>query len=73
MNEASNEIPRQYLDCSRAHGMMSWRPRWAVQASRVAQMCVEITKESLRTNVSVRDRHIPISPHPHIPFDVGWK
>jgi CDP-glucose 4,6-dehydratase len=30
LNQASNEIPRQYLDCSRARTLMDWRPRWTV-------------------------------------------
>jgi CDP-glucose 4,6-dehydratase len=31
MNEASREIPRQYLDCSRAREAMDWHPRWSVE------------------------------------------
>ncbi len=27
LNEASHEIPQQYLDCSKARRMMEWRPR----------------------------------------------
>ncbi len=31
LNEASYEIPRQYLDCTRARETMGWRPRWSVE------------------------------------------
>jgi CDP-glucose 4,6-dehydratase len=30
MNQATNEIPRQYLDCSRARTRMQWAPRWGL-------------------------------------------
>lgn len=30
LNEASREIPRQYLDCTRAREAMGWHPRWSV-------------------------------------------
>lgn len=31
LNEASNEIVNQYLDCSKAQKMLSWRPRYGRQ------------------------------------------
>jgi CDP-glucose 4,6-dehydratase len=31
LNEASREIPRQYLDCTRARDAMNWHPRWSVE------------------------------------------
>jgi hypothetical protein len=30
LNEASHEIPRQYLDCSKARRMMDWRPAFTL-------------------------------------------
>lgn len=33
MNQASNEIPRQYLDCTKARTRMSWRPKWSMDDS----------------------------------------
>ena len=29
LNEATAEIPRQYLDCTKARTLMSWKPRWS--------------------------------------------
>lgn len=29
-NEASNEIPRQYLDCAKARRLLDWTPRWSL-------------------------------------------
>ena len=31
LNEATHEIPRQYLDCTRARTLLGWRPRWSVE------------------------------------------
>lgn len=31
LNEASHEIPRQYLDCSKARQLLSWRPRFGME------------------------------------------
>jgi CDP-glucose 4,6-dehydratase len=28
LNEATHEIPKQYLDCAKARTRMDWRPRW---------------------------------------------
>jgi CDP-glucose 4,6-dehydratase len=33
MNQASNEIPRQYLDCAKARRRMEWRPKWSMDES----------------------------------------
>jgi CDP-glucose 4,6-dehydratase len=33
MNQASNEIPRQYLDCAKARARMEWRPKWSMDES----------------------------------------
>lgn len=30
LNQASNEIPRQYLDCTRARGLLGWKPTYEV-------------------------------------------
>ena len=30
LNEASHEIPRQYLDCSKARKLLGWRPRFGM-------------------------------------------
>lgn len=30
LNEASNEIPRQYLDCSKARRMLDWKPTYSL-------------------------------------------
>jgi CDP-glucose 4,6-dehydratase len=30
LNEASHEIPRQYLDCAKARRMMGWRPSFTM-------------------------------------------
>lgn len=32
-NQATNEISRQYLDCTKAHRLMEWEPRWKLDAS----------------------------------------
>src|SRR5262249_11244046 len=29
LNEATHEIPRQYLDCGKARRLLDWRPRWS--------------------------------------------
>ncbi|MBI1789945.1 MAG: GDP-mannose 4,6-dehydratase, partial [Acidobacteria bacterium] len=31
LNQASHEIPRQYLDCSKARRMMGWQPRYSLE------------------------------------------
>lgn len=31
LNEASHEIPRQYLDCTKARRMLGWRPRYTLE------------------------------------------
>jgi CDP-glucose 4,6-dehydratase len=31
LNEAQHEIPRQYLDCSKAHALLGWRPASAFE------------------------------------------
>jgi CDP-glucose 4,6-dehydratase len=31
LNEASNEIPRQYLDCSKAQRLLGWKPVFSVE------------------------------------------
>ena len=31
LNEANHEIPRQYLDCSKARRMLSWEPRYGLE------------------------------------------
>jgi CDP-glucose 4,6-dehydratase len=28
LGEAQHEIPRQYLDCAKAHGRLGWQPRY---------------------------------------------
>lgn len=33
LNQATNEIPRQYLDCTKARRRMGWEPRWTLEAS----------------------------------------
>jgi CDP-glucose 4,6-dehydratase len=33
LNEASHEIPRQFLDCSKAHRMLNWKPEYALEDS----------------------------------------
>lgn len=33
LNQATNEIPRQYLDCARARRRMQWAPRWSLDES----------------------------------------
>jgi CDP-glucose 4,6-dehydratase len=33
LNQASNEIPKQYLDCTKARRRMSWEPRWTLEES----------------------------------------
>jgi len=30
-NQATHEIPRQYLDCSKARKWLSWSPRWTIE------------------------------------------
>ncbi len=33
MNQATNEISRQYLDCAKARARMQWAPRWTLDAA----------------------------------------
>jgi CDP-glucose 4,6-dehydratase len=33
LNQASNEIPRQYLDCAKARARLGWRPRHSLESS----------------------------------------
>ncbi|HSB55712.1 MAG TPA: hypothetical protein VLD58_15230, partial [Gemmatimonadales bacterium] len=33
LNQASHEIQRQYLDCTKARSMMGWRPRFTLEAA----------------------------------------
>ena len=33
LNRASNEIPKQYLDCAKARARLSWAPHWTLDAS----------------------------------------
>lgn len=35
LNQASNEIPKQYLDCARARRRLGWEPRWTLEDSLV--------------------------------------
>lgn len=35
LNQATNEIPRQYLDCAKARTRLGWRPRHSLDASLV--------------------------------------
>jgi CDP-glucose 4,6-dehydratase len=35
LNEASHEIPKQYLDCSKAKRMMQWQPKYSLEAGLV--------------------------------------
>jgi CDP-glucose 4,6-dehydratase len=35
LNEASHEIPKQYLDCSKARRMMQWQPKYSLAAGLV--------------------------------------
>jgi CDP-glucose 4,6-dehydratase len=30
LSEAGHEIPKQYLDCSKARRMLDWRPRYVL-------------------------------------------
>ena len=30
-NQATHEIPRQYLDCAKARSWMGWKPRWSLE------------------------------------------
>jgi CDP-glucose 4,6-dehydratase len=30
-NQASHEIPRQYLDCAKAREWLEWKPRWTME------------------------------------------
>ena len=32
-NHATNEIPRQYLDCTKARRTMEWAPKWSIEES----------------------------------------
>lgn len=32
-NQATNEIPRQYLDCAKARRRLNWEPRWTLDES----------------------------------------
>jgi len=32
LNQATNEIPRQYLDCTKARERLGWRPRYTVES-----------------------------------------
>ena len=33
LGQATNEIPRQYLDCTKARHRMQWQPHWTLEAS----------------------------------------
>ena len=33
LNQASNEIPRQYLDCTKARRRLNWEPKWTLEES----------------------------------------
>ncbi|MCC6316247.1 MAG: GDP-mannose 4,6-dehydratase [Gemmatimonadaceae bacterium] len=33
LNQASNEIPKQYLDCTKARRRLGWEPRWTLEES----------------------------------------
>jgi nucleoside-diphosphate-sugar epimerase len=32
LNQATNEIPRQYLDCTKARERLGWRPRYTIES-----------------------------------------
>jgi CDP-glucose 4,6-dehydratase len=34
-NQASNEIPKQYLDCTKARERLGWGPAWSLDDSLV--------------------------------------
>ena len=44
LNEASNEIRAQYLDCTKAHTRLGWRSKFAFEE------CLDRTIEWYRTN-----------------------
>lgn len=33
LNQATNEIPKQYLDCAKARRRLTWEPRWTLEES----------------------------------------
>lgn len=52
-NQASNEIPRQYLDCTKARQRLSWRPTHTLEASLIE------TVEWYRGWMSRSERELP--------------
>ena len=48
LNEASHEIPRQYLDCSKARQMLGWKPTFSMQ-------------KGLRETISWYEEHLGVS------------
>jgi nucleoside-diphosphate-sugar epimerase len=32
-NQATNEIPKQYLDCTKARRRLNWEPKWTLDES----------------------------------------
>ncbi|HSJ64316.1 MAG TPA: GDP-mannose 4,6-dehydratase [Gemmatimonadaceae bacterium] len=54
LNEASHEIPRQYLDCSKARRMMDWRPSFTMDEGLLE--AIEWYRERLaRSGAAVED------------------
>lgn len=51
LNQASNEIPRQYLDCTKARSRLQWRPRHTLETSLEATVQWYTTYEARRAAV----------------------
>jgi CDP-glucose 4,6-dehydratase len=53
LNEATNEIPRQYLDCSKARRLLSWTPRYDLE--RALAETIASYRTSLLSEVRVQE------------------
>jgi CDP-glucose 4,6-dehydratase len=65
LNEASNEIPRQFLDCSKAHRVLSWRPTYNLEhalAETIAWYCASLSEPRMPEAARAAVQLAPFTP-----------
>ena len=57
LNEASGEIPDQYLDCTKAHQALNWRARYAFEVglAETIPWYAERLEARVKSTLALRD------------------
>jgi len=61
LNEARDEIPEQYLDCSKAHRELDWYPHCSVEEG--LRETIEWYRESWNSIYPTMDHYVPVPAH----------